>query len=82
MISPNLDAFDTQTTNAARKKAVYGITNISILGADQISQPLPGGELLRMVEDAKNRGEIPKNCNSGVVRRVDGKWMAPQMCKR
>ncbi len=63
-------------------KSVLGITDITISAASQRSQPPPGEELLQMVEAAKLRGEIPKIHDSSVIRYVDGKWMAPQMCNK
>jgi hypothetical protein len=65
-----------------KKKTPQGITTITVFEGDLRSQPLPGPELLQLVEEAKSRGELPKICDSSVVRFLDEKWMAPQICKR
>jgi hypothetical protein len=59
-----------------------GLTNITISDADARSIPPPGLELLEKVNSAKATGEVPILYNSSVIRCVDGKWMAPQMCER
>lgn len=59
-----------------------GLTNITISDADARSIPLPGPELLEKVDVAKATGKVPKLYKSSVIRYVDGKWMAPQMCER
>jgi hypothetical protein len=76
----------TTTSGAQASKIKTGrpknLSDITIEDANQRSQPLPGPELLRLVDEAKSRGEIPKLYDSMVVRFVDGAWMAPQKCKR
>jgi hypothetical protein len=64
------------------KRGQQGITNITISEGDRRSQPQPGTELLQMVEEAKIRGELAKIYDSSIVRRINGEWMAPQMCNR
>jgi hypothetical protein len=59
-----------------------GLTNITISDADARSTPPLGPELLQKVNDAKATGEVPMLYDSSVIRYVDGKWMAPQMCER
>jgi hypothetical protein len=59
-----------------------GLTNITISDADARSIPPPGPELLGKVDGAKATGEVPVLYDSSVIRYVDGKWMAPQMCER
>jgi hypothetical protein len=59
-----------------------GLTGITISEADARSIPPPGPELLMKVDTAKAIGEVPVLYNSSVIRYVDGKWMAPQMCDR
>lgn len=59
-----------------------GLTSVSIGEADARSNPPPGPELLGKVDSAKASGEVPILYDSSVVRYVDGKWMAPQMCNR
>jgi hypothetical protein len=70
-----------ETPLPASKRGQQGITDITVPKGDQRSQPQPGPELLRMVEEAKSRGELAKIYDSSVVRRINGEWMAPQMCK-
>lgn len=64
------------------KRGQQGITHITISEGDRKSQPQPGTELVQMVEEAKIRGELAKIYDSSVVRRINGEWMAPQMCNR
>jgi hypothetical protein len=59
-----------------------GLTDITISDANARSFPPPGPELLKKVDGAKAAGEVPKLYDSSVIRYVDGKWMAPQMCDR
>ena len=64
------------------KRGQQGLTKFTISEGDLRSLPQPGTELLRMVEDAKNRRELAMIYDASVVRRINGEWMAPQMCKR
>lgn len=59
-----------------------GLSKITISEANARSNPPPGPELLEKVYRAKEKGEVPQVHDSSVVRLVDGKWMAPQMCNR
>ncbi|TAQ86624.1 hypothetical protein B7494_g5055 [Chlorociboria aeruginascens] len=71
----------TTSATADSTKRIYGMTDILVSRSDLLSVPTPGAELIQLVEEAKNRGEISKVCDSTTVRRIEGKWMAPQMCK-
>lgn len=59
-----------------------GLSKITIHEANARSNPPLGPELIEKVESAKANGEVPMVYDSSVVRYVDGKWMAPQMCNR
>lgn len=63
-----------------KPKKVNGLTEITVTQADILSNPPPGDELYRLAEAAKERKEISKSYDASVLRFVDGKWMAPQMC--
>lgn len=61
-------------------RRIRGLTNITVDEADAMSHPPPGDELLQLAEGAKQRQEIPKLFDTSVLRFIDRKWMAPQMC--
>jgi hypothetical protein len=75
-----LHPIEQTTSRPVSAKTPNGLSQITISEADSRSFPAPGAELHKMVDTAKQNGNVPMIYDSSVIRLIDGKWMAPQMC--
>lgn len=65
-----------------KKARGYFAANITVKDADSRSDPPVGPELVELAREAWSKGHFAKRWNPLVARKVDGIWMAPEMCDR
>ncbi|OBT63755.1 hypothetical protein VE03_06947 [Pseudogymnoascus sp. 23342-1-I1] len=64
----------------ARKNNCHFSTNVTVKDADARTDPPVGPELRALAEEAQQNGQIAKRWSTEAARRVDGIWMAPEIC--
>ncbi|KAL3418928.1 hypothetical protein PVAG01_09149 [Phlyctema vagabunda] len=82
IVKLKIKVIESKLNTSKPQRQIWGLTNITVPEGDARSQPAPGPELEILVEVAKSQGLVPRVCDTHVLRFIDGKWMAPQMCNR